>query len=144
MNKHTVDSMTTAALRDLDPAPATVLTDAELERADATFARILATPSHHHVPEGPIGRAHAAVSSWWAWSAPPAPLSPHYCWGAAPLSCRGPRSPSHSRPRPRPKPPARAVLSSRCPIRESGSSARTDVADGPTCSSPAPRQKGPV
>ena len=40
MNKHTPDTMTTAALRDLDPAPTRVLTDAELERADATFARI--------------------------------------------------------------------------------------------------------
>jgi hypothetical protein len=46
MKKHTVDTMTTAALRDLDPARTTVLTDAERERADATFARILATPSH--------------------------------------------------------------------------------------------------
>jgi hypothetical protein len=51
MNKHTVDTMTTAALRDLDPAGPTVLTVAERERADATFARILATPSHDHVPE---------------------------------------------------------------------------------------------
>jgi hypothetical protein len=52
MNKHTVDTMTTAALRDLDPASTTVLTDAELERADATFARILATtPSPDQVPE---------------------------------------------------------------------------------------------
>jgi hypothetical protein len=51
MNKHTVDAMTTAALRDLDPAGTSVLTDAERERADATFARILATPSHDHVPE---------------------------------------------------------------------------------------------
>lgn len=45
------DTMTTAALRDLDPAPTTALTDAERERADATFARILATPSHDLVPE---------------------------------------------------------------------------------------------
>jgi hypothetical protein len=53
MNKHTVDTMTTAALHDLDPAGPTVLTDAERERADATFARILATPSHDHAPEEP-------------------------------------------------------------------------------------------
>ena len=52
MNKHSVDSMTNAVLRHLDPAPATVLTDEELERADATLARILATPRHDHVPEG--------------------------------------------------------------------------------------------
>jgi hypothetical protein len=51
MNKHTVDTMTTASLRDLDPAPTTALTEEELERADATFARILATPSHDQAPE---------------------------------------------------------------------------------------------
>jgi hypothetical protein len=51
MNKHTVDTTTAAAVRDLDPAPTTVLTHAELERADATFARILATPHHDGVPE---------------------------------------------------------------------------------------------
>jgi hypothetical protein len=51
MNKYTVDTMTTAALRDLDPAPTTALTDAELERADATFARIVATSDDHRVPE---------------------------------------------------------------------------------------------
>ena len=51
MNKHTVDTMTTAALRDLDPAPKTALTNEELERAEATFARILATPSHDQAPE---------------------------------------------------------------------------------------------
>lgn len=50
MSKHT-DTMTTAALRDLDPAGAAVLTGAERERADATFARILATPGHDQVPE---------------------------------------------------------------------------------------------
>jgi RNA polymerase sigma-70 factor, ECF subfamily len=49
--RHHVDTMTTAALRDLDPAGPTVLTDVERERADATFARIMATPSHDHVPE---------------------------------------------------------------------------------------------
>lgn len=54
MNKHSFDTMTTAALRDLDPAPTTALTDEERERAEATFARILATPSHALVQaEGP-------------------------------------------------------------------------------------------
>ncbi len=53
MNKRTVDTMTTAALRDLDPAPTTVLTEAELERADATFARILTTPGDDPVPAEP-------------------------------------------------------------------------------------------
>lgn len=54
MNKHTVDTMTGAALRDLDPAPATALTDAERERADATFARILATPSDDDLSSDPV------------------------------------------------------------------------------------------
>src|SRR3954454_10838572 len=51
MNKHSLDNMTTAALRELDPAPTMVLTDEELERADATFARIVATPSPDQVPQ---------------------------------------------------------------------------------------------
>ncbi len=49
--QHLRDGMTIAALRGLDPAPTTVLTDAERQRADAAFARILATPSHDPVPE---------------------------------------------------------------------------------------------
>ena len=48
MNEHTFDTMTTAALRDLDPAPTTVLTDEERGRANATFARILA--ARYHLP----------------------------------------------------------------------------------------------
>jgi hypothetical protein len=56
MNKHTVDAMADAALRDLDPARATDLTDADRERADATLARILATPSHDETAEGPTRR----------------------------------------------------------------------------------------
>jgi threonine dehydrogenase-like Zn-dependent dehydrogenase len=97
MSKHRVDTMTTAALRDLDPAPTTVLTDDELERADATFARILATPSHGHVPEesdrprrrlllvpvGLVGAAGAAVlalllgggSAFASWTPKPEPLT---------------------------------------------------------------------
>lgn len=96
MNKHTVDIMTTA-LRDLDPAPTTVLTDEELERADATFARILATPSHDQVPQesdrpsrrrslvlvGLVGAAGAAVpamlvsggSAFASWTPKPEPLT---------------------------------------------------------------------
>ncbi len=119
MNKHTVDIMTTAALRDLDPAPTTVLTDEELERADATFARILATPSHDQVPQesdrprrrrsrllvllGLVGAAGAAVpamllsggSAFASWTPKPEPLT------AAAVS-RGryhvPRRPRGSRP----------------------------------------------
>lgn len=97
MNQHTVDIMTTAALRDLDPAPTTVLTDEELERADATFARILATPSHDQVPResdrprrrrslvlvGLVGAAGAAVpamlvsggSAFASWTPKPEPLT---------------------------------------------------------------------
>lgn len=50
MSKHPTDSLVTAALRHLDPAPGPDLTDAERARADATFARIVATPV-----DGPSG-----------------------------------------------------------------------------------------
>jgi hypothetical protein len=43
----------TAALRHLDPAPSTDLTEAELERADAAFARIVATHIDEPLPTGP-------------------------------------------------------------------------------------------
>lgn len=99
MNKHTFDAMTAAALRDLDPVPAADLTDAERERADATFARILATPSHDQIPEEPgrprgrrsrllaplglVGAAGAAVpalllgggSAFGSWTPTPEPLT---------------------------------------------------------------------
>lgn len=39
------------ALQDLDAAPATTLTTSERERADATFARIVATPAPSGAPE---------------------------------------------------------------------------------------------
>lgn len=51
MTKH----MITAALRDLDPAPETDLSGAERARADATFARILATSGEDPVPGEPAG-----------------------------------------------------------------------------------------
>lgn len=50
MNKKTFDVMTTTALRELDPASTTLLTDAESDRAEATLERILAAPSQEHVP----------------------------------------------------------------------------------------------
>lgn len=100
MNKqHRREAMTTAALRDLDPAPTTVLTDAERERADAAFARILATPSTDRVPEkserpqrrltrllvpvGLVGAAGVAVpalllgggSAFASWTPTPEPLT---------------------------------------------------------------------
>jgi hypothetical protein len=110
MNKHTVDTMTTAALRDLDPAPRTALSDAELERADATFARILATtPSHDQVPEesdrprlrrslvlvGLVGAAGTAVpalllgggSAFASWTPKPEPLTAAAATEAA-TTCR--------------------------------------------------------
>ncbi len=112
MNEHTAfDTMTTAALRDLDPAPTTVLTDEELGRADATFARILATPSHGHVPEesdrprrrrrrllvpvGLVAAAGAAVlalplgggSAFASWTPKPEPLSAEAVAEAA-ATCR--------------------------------------------------------
>ncbi|MGL5825534.1 MAG: hypothetical protein ACRCYU_12080, partial [Nocardioides sp.] len=51
MNKHATQAMTAAAIRDLDPAPAAVLTTVERERAEATLARILGTPGDDQVPE---------------------------------------------------------------------------------------------
>jgi hypothetical protein len=98
MNKHTVDTMADAALRELDPAPATALTDAERERADAMFARILDTPSHQEISEAParprwrwsrllvpvglIGGAGAVVpalllggSAFGSWTPTPEPLT---------------------------------------------------------------------
>ena len=50
MRRHTADTLVTAALRDLDPAPRIGLTEAERARADATFARIVATPRDEPVP----------------------------------------------------------------------------------------------
>ena len=53
MRRHTADTVITAALRHLDPAPRTDLTEADLERADAAFTRIVATPSDEPVPVEP-------------------------------------------------------------------------------------------
>ena len=111
MNKHTFDTMTTAALHDLDPAPTTTLTDEELERADAAFARILATPSHAQaraepgrprrrrsrllVPVGLIGAAGATApalllgggSAFASWTPKPQPLTAAAATEAA-TTCR--------------------------------------------------------
>jgi hypothetical protein len=110
MTKHTVDTMADAVLRDLDPAPATALTDAERERADATFARILATPSHDETSEAPlrprrrwsrllvpvalVGVAGAAVptlllggSAFGSWTPTPEPLTAAAAREAA-VTCR--------------------------------------------------------
>lgn len=57
MSKRTPHALITSALQDLDPAPETVLSEAERERADATFSRIVATPVDTAVPVG-SGRPH--------------------------------------------------------------------------------------
>jgi len=49
MRRHAADTVVTEALRHLDPAPRTDMTEAERERADAVFARIVATPSDEPV-----------------------------------------------------------------------------------------------
>ena len=53
MRRHAADTVITATLRHLDPASRTDLTKAELERADAAFARIVATPSDDPVTVEP-------------------------------------------------------------------------------------------
>lgn len=98
MNKHTTDTMT-AALRDLDPAPNTALTETERQHADETFARIIATPSDDpplvgpdrpwrrrsrlFLPVGLVGAAGAAMaalllggSAFASWTPTPEPLTP--------------------------------------------------------------------
>ena len=113
MNEHPVDTMTAAALRDLDPAPATVLTDAERERADATFARILATPGRHRSPEAPVRprRRRSRLLVPWVWSAPPAPPSPRCCWAALRLRVMDADArAAHGRGRGRGGPTCRAVF----------------------------------
>lgn len=57
MRRHTADAVITAALHHLDSAPETDLTDAEQSRADAAFARIVATPIDEPVPVA-TGRPH--------------------------------------------------------------------------------------
>lgn len=111
MIKHTFDAATTAALRDLDPAPTTTLTPSERERADATFARILTTTSDDQIPAAPerprrrwarllvpvglVGAAGAAVpvlllgggSAFGSWTPTPEQLTPE-ATSAAALTCR--------------------------------------------------------
>ena len=53
MRRRPADTVITAALRHLDPAPRTDLTEDELRRADAAFARIVATPLDDPVPVEP-------------------------------------------------------------------------------------------
>jgi hypothetical protein len=110
MNKHAADTMTSDALRALDPAPETVLTELEREHAEATLARILATPSHDPatakpdrprrlrsrllVAVGLAGAAGAAVpalllggSAYGSWTPTPEPLTAADATAAA-ATCR--------------------------------------------------------
>jgi hypothetical protein len=63
MNKKTFDVMTATALRELDPAPNTPLTDAECDRAEAMLERIVAAPIQEHVP-GPGDRTRRRRRRW--------------------------------------------------------------------------------
>jgi hypothetical protein len=110
MNKHTTDA-TTAALRDLDPASDTALTEAQRQRADDMFARIIATPSDDPPPVEPdrprrrrrkllvtlglAGAASAAIpglllggSAYGSWTSTPEPLTGVAAASAA-TTCRG-------------------------------------------------------
>jgi hypothetical protein len=111
MRSHAADTVITAALRDLDPASRTDLTPAERERADATFARIVAMPSDAPAPVEPalpsrrrrrllvtlglVGAAGAAVpalllggnSAYASWTPTPEPLSDQAAAEAA-TTCR--------------------------------------------------------
>ena len=110
MSKHTHSARTDAALRDLDPASAATLTEAERQRADAMLARILAAPGHEPVrpeparprrrrgrvlvPVGLLAAAAVAVpltltggSAFASWTADPEPLSPSAAEAAA-ATCR--------------------------------------------------------
>jgi hypothetical protein len=53
MTRHPADTVILAALNHLDPAPRTDLTEAERARADAAFARIVATPGDEPAPVEP-------------------------------------------------------------------------------------------
>jgi hypothetical protein len=111
MRRHATGTAVTAALRDLDPAPKADLTDAERERADALFARIVAAPGDGPVPVethpprrrrsrllatlGVAGAAGVAVpvlligggSAYGSWTPRPAPLT-EVDQAAAATTCR--------------------------------------------------------
>ncbi len=106
MTKRTAFERTAAALRDLDPATTTTLTEEERQRADAMLARILATPGHEHgrtetdrprqrrgrvlIPVGLLTAAAVAVptalgggSAFASWTPTPEPLPPAAAEAAA-------------------------------------------------------------
>lgn len=107
MKKHAVDTLI-AALRDLDPAPETALTESERQRADDTFVRVIATPSDVPprtdptprrrwrllMPIGLTGAAGAIAtallfggSAFASWTATPEPLTSAETSAAA-TTCR--------------------------------------------------------
>lgn len=63
MNKHAFDSLTTDALRSLDPAFPSTLSDAERERAAATFERIVSIPRGTPPQRSQVRRARSRWSS---------------------------------------------------------------------------------
>ena len=110
MTKPTGFARTAAALRDLDPAPGTALTEAERQRADTVLDRIVATPGDEHlgtvtdrparrrrrvlVPVGLLAAAAVAVptalgggSAFASWTTTPARLGPS-AQAAAAATCR--------------------------------------------------------
>ncbi|MFL6159509.1 MAG: hypothetical protein ACJ72D_25780 [Marmoricola sp.] len=107
MRNRTTDSVITAALGHLDPAPETDLSDVERSRAGAAFARIVATPGGEPVPARPrrfrrrllvttgLTVAAAAVGSallgggtaFGSWTPEPRPLAPQVAASAA-TTCR--------------------------------------------------------
>lgn len=110
MTKQTAFARTAAALRELDPATTTTLTEDERQRADAMLTRILATPSHAHgrtetdqprsrrrrvlIPVALLTAATVAMSTVLSggsafadWKATPVPL-PSPTAAAAAITCR--------------------------------------------------------
>jgi hypothetical protein len=111
MTKHTAFARTAAALRELDPASTTTLTEEERQRADATLARILAAPGHEPgrtetdlprrrrrrrvlIPVALLTAAAVALSTFLgggtafaSWTAKPATLPPPTAAAAA-TTCR--------------------------------------------------------
>lgn len=112
MKRHTGDTVITAAVGHLDPATETELTEAERDHAEATFARLVATPNDETVPLGPrrphrrrrflavtLGLAGAAVgvalpglllggSAYGSWTPTPHALTSADASAAA-TTCRG-------------------------------------------------------
>ena len=143
MRRHAADTVVTEALRHLDPAPRTDMTEAERERADAVFARIVATPSDEPVlleADRPLRRrSRLLVTLGLAGAAGIAIPGVLLGGGTAYGSWTPTPEPSRTWPPPRPPPPA--APSSTCQTGESASRWQSDVANGPTYCSPAPGRR---